>query len=37
MEQQERKENFLRIYETVEKGDRGTDSPKYFPDSDDDE
>ena len=36
---QERKKNFLRIYELVEVGDRDRDanSPKYFLDSDDDE
>ncbi|GES80284.1 hypothetical protein GLOIN_2v1824718 [Rhizophagus clarus] len=37
MEQQERKENFLRIHETVEIGNRDTDSPKYFFDSENDE
>jgi len=36
---QERKKNFLRIYELVEVGDRDrdADSPRYFLDSDDDE
>lgn len=39
IEQQERKDNFLRIYKTVEIGDcdTDTDSPKYYPDSDNDE
>ena len=32
----ERKANFLRIYGFAEMGDRA-DSPRYFPDSDDDE
>ncbi len=35
-EHQERKTNFLRIYKLVEMGDRDADSPRYFPDSDDD-
>ncbi|GES92749.1 hypothetical protein GLOIN_2v1790357 [Rhizophagus clarus] len=36
LEQQERKENFLKIHETVEMEDCDTDSPKYFPDSEND-
>ncbi|GES92033.1 hypothetical protein GLOIN_2v1773797 [Rhizophagus clarus] len=37
LEQQKRKENFLRIHETVKMEDCDTDSPKYFPDSENDE
>lgn len=36
-EYQERKANFLRIYKSVEMGDHDADSPRYFPNSDDDD
>jgi hypothetical protein len=36
-EYQQRKANFLRIYKSVEMEDRDADSPRYFPDSDDDD
>lgn len=36
-EQRERKEIFFRIHGSVEMGDRDADSPRYFPESDDDD